>query len=440
MKLFLQAHITAVLIAVFISPVFAASVGQVSVTTLPSGMKVIVREGHAINLAAVDIWIKAGSVNETSANNGVSHFVEHMIFKATEKYGPGQIDREIEGLGAELNGGTSRDYVHFYTTVASEYLPTALNVLADAITNARFNPEDMEKERQVILDEIARAESDPSRHAVNLFSRTAYTEHPYRMPPMGTKESISKLTRDELAAYYNQYYTPANTCVVIAGDVTRSNVPTLVQGAFSGYTKAAQANTAPPAELPLASPKIQEFRSTVSDTFIVLGYHAPPASEFREVCALDVALALLGDTYRGRVSMALNARNIRFNKVTTEFIVQRYPSTFSILVSANPEDADKVAPVLLTELRRLGNEPIPKDELENAKRLVEGSDLFDQETFSGQARALGLYEMVASYDLALKYDSVVRSITASDITAAAAKYFTDTGYCMVTIRPEGAEK
>lgn len=440
MKLFLQALITAVLLAVFISPIFAASVGQVSVTTLPSGMKVIVREGHSINLAAVDIWIKAGSVNETSANNGVSHFVEHMIFKATEKYGPGQIDREIEGLGAELNGGTSRDYVHFYTTVASEYLPTALNVLADAITNARFNPEDMEKERQVILDEIARAESDSSRHAVSLFSRTAYTEHPYRMPPMGTKESISKLTRDELAAYYNQYYTPANTCVVIAGDVTRSNVPTLVQGAFSGYTKAAQANTAPPAELPLASPKIQEFRSTVSDTFIVLGYHAPPASEFREVCALDVALALLGDTYRGRVSMALNARNIRFNKVTTEFIVQRYPSTFSILVSANPEDADKVAPVLLTELRRLGNELIPKGELENAKRLVEGSDLYEQETFSGQARALGLYEMVASYDLALKYGSVVRSITASDITAAAAKYFTDTGYCMVTIRPEGAEK
>lgn len=439
MKLFPRTLITAV-IAVFITPVFAAPMEHVSVTTLPSGMKVIVREGHAINLAAVDIWIKAGSVNETAANNGVSHFVEHMIFKATKKYGPGQIDREIEGLGAELNGGTSRDYVHFYTTVASEYLPTAIEVLADAITNAQFQPEDIEKERQVILDEIARTDSDPSRHALDLFSQTAYTVHPYKLSPTGSKESIGKLTRNDLVAYYNQYYVPANTCVTIAGDVASYEVLAAVQRAFSGFDKAAQTVPPPAVEPFIASAQVQHFRSPTSDTYIVLGYHAPSASEFKEVCTLDVILAMLGDTYLGRICAALNAKSVRFTKIAADFTVQRCPSTFSVLVSANPEDADKVALVLLSELQRLKDEPVPPEELAHAKRIVEGSDMFEQETFSGQARALGLYETVASYDLALKYGSTVRSVSQSDIAAAASKYFGHDNYCMVMLDPENAQK
>lgn len=419
-------------------PAFAESAAEVSVSTLPSGLKVIVREGHAINLVAVDIWVRAGSVNETAANNGISHFVEHMIFKGTKKYGSGQADREIEGLGAELNGGTSKDWVHFYTTVASEYLPTALDVLGDAVTNAQFPAEDMEKERLVLADEIARADSDPSQHAFDLFAQTAFTSHPYRLTPTGSKDVMAKLTRDELVTYYNRYYTPANTVVSIAGDVSSADAVALAQKAFSGYNRPSKANIAAPAdEPPITSPRVKQFQSQTDQAYVVFGYAVPPVSQFKEACTLDVVLALLGDTSRGRVYSALTAKGIQFGEIKTDFLSQRYPSTIATLVAVSPKDEDAVVDVLRDEYQRLTDEAVPSGEVDMAKRLVQGGDLFDQETFSGQARALGLYESMGSYDLALKYGQTVGTVTAADISDVAHKYFGTSNYRLVKVERQG---
>jgi len=442
LNFYVRAIVSAALLGVLCSQGSAIHAESVFATTLPSGLRVIIRESHAINLAAVDIYVRAGSVNESAANSGVSHFVEHMIFKATERYGPGQIDREIEGLGAELNGGTSKDWVHFYTTVASEYLPAALDAVADAIVNAQFRPEDIEKERQVILDEIARAESNPSQRTFNLFSQAAFTVHPYRLPPMGARESISGLTRNDLLAYYRQHYRPGNACVVIVGDVVTSDALAVVQRAFKAFG-AAQTSAqpgSPPAEPPLTSARVRRFRSLTDKAYVVLGYHAAPALDLKEVCALDVILALLGDTHRGRISAALNANGTQFSTVTTDFVTQRHPTTFSVLVSVGPADAENVVPVLLSEFHRLRVRAVPDNELDDAKRLVEGSDLFEQETFSGQARALGLYESIASYDLALKYAPTVRSVSSADVMEVAKKYFTGGNCCVALVEPEPAQK
>lgn len=414
--------------AVFSSP-------NVSATTLPNGMRVIVREEHTVNLTAVDIWVKAGSVYETPDKNGVAHLVEHMIFKATKKYGPGQIDREIEGLGAELNGGTSKDWVHFYTTVASEYLPIALDALADAIINAQFRSEDIEKERQVVLDEIARAENNPSQRAFNLFSQVAFSVHPYSLPPTGSRDSVSTLTRDDLISFYERYYRPENICVVIVGDVMQTEAVELVKKAFSGFEgkkRPMESDFLPPTEPPPTGTKVRHFKSLNDKTYVVVGYQAPSASEFSDACALDVILAVLGDTYRGRISSALNAKGIQFSSISTDFITQRYPTTFSVCIATQAGQTNAIISALLSEFQRLGKDPLSIAELTHAKRLVEGSDLFEQETVSGQARALGLYATVASFDLALKYEETVRNITAAEIMSVARKYFTN-GKCYVAV-------
>ena len=418
---------------------------DVSATTLPNGMKIIVREGHSINLVAVDIWVKAGSVNETADKNGVSHFVEHMIFKSTKRFGPGQIDREIEGLGAELNGGTSKDYTHFYTTVASEYLPNALDVIADAVVYPQFRAEDMEKERLVLQDEIARAESNRSQQAFNLFAQTAFTVHPYRLPSTGSKDSLAKLTRDDLVAYYNKYYTPSNICVVIVGDVKLAEAVSAVEKAFSGFTKSAERGVrsaefpSPPVEPAMTSARVKRFKSDADKAYVVLGYRVPGASDLKQTCTLDVMFELLGDTYRGRIASALTAAGVQFGAITPDFVTQRYPTTFSILVTVDPKDVDKLTPLLVSEFHKLATEDVSDGELNLARRLVEGSDLYDQETFSGQARALGTYEMAGTYDMALKYGPTVRTVTAADIKLAAAKYFTSDNCCEVILSREDAK-
>jgi len=409
---------------------------DVLVTTLPNGMKVIVREGHAVNLVAVDVWIHAGSAEESEGANGVAHFVEHMIFKATSKRGPGEIDREIEGLGAEINGGTSRDYSHFYTTVASEYLPTALDVIADAVMNAQFRPEDIEKERRVLLDEIARSEGNPVQRALDIFARTAFESHPYRLSPTGARDVIGKLTRDELLLHHNRFFTPENITVVIAGDVSKTEAVALVEKAFAGFARTSRVpRVEPPPEPPLTSPRVTKLDSPGKDAYLVVGYLAPGADRVRDVCALDVILAVLGDAHEGRIYSALTAKGIGFNDIETDFVTQKRQSTFAALVRVDPKDADAARDVLLAEYRRLGDEPLSDAELQHAKRLVEGGDLFDQETFAGQARALGLYDCIATYDLALKYGGIVQSLTASDIMDAAERYFGANDYIILRMEP-----
>ena len=420
-------------ISLFLICLSAPILANVSVTTLPSGLKVIVREGHETNLVAVDIWVKAGSVNETASNNGVSHLTEHMIFKATRKYGPGEMDRQIEGLGAELNGGTSKDYIHFYTTVASEYLPTALDVLSDAIVNPQFRPEDIEKERQVVLDEIAHVDSDPTSLAYRLFCETAFSSHPYRLPATGSKESVSKLTREDLVAYHNEHYFPKNTCVVIAGDVSKADAISLVERAFSAYRGSGKEQPAAADEPSITSARVRKLPSPTKQTYVMLGYLGPPASQPKEGCAVDVMMALLGDTYRGRLSAALTAKGIHFNSVSADYITQRNPAPVTALVSVEPGEVDDTASVILAEFQRLAQGPIP--ESEQAKRAVEGADLFDQETFSGQARALGLYESIGSYEMALNYGATVQGLNEADITSTANKYFRSDNYCLVIMEP-----
>jgi len=370
-----------------------------------------------------------------------------MVFKAPEKYGPGEIDRTIEGLGAQLNGGTSKDWVHFYTTVASEHLPTALDAVADAVMNARFRPEDIEKERRVIVDEIARTESNPSRHALDLLSGLAFTVHPYRFPATGTRESIAQLTREELLSYYSARYIPANICVVIAGDVSRTDAVALVKSAFRGFGRDRDPTVSGSAKVPAVpkeplqpGPRSGHLQLGTKQSYIAVGFHVPGVAEFKAACALDVVLAALGDTHRGRVSAALARAGIRFSKVSTDFVTQRDPTTFSVLAAVEPEDADKVLPVVLSEFRKLAKYQLTSHEFADAKRLVEGSHLFEQETFAGQARALGFYESIGSYEMALRYPETVRAVTADDVMNMASKYFATNAYTLVILGPEQVHK
>ena len=432
--------IITVLLIVVAGACGAAASGDVFACTMPNGMRVIVKEGHTVNLVAVDVWIKAGSVNEDASKNGISHLTEHMVFKATKKYGPGQIDREIEGVGAEMNGGTSKDYVHYYTTVASEYLPTALSVLSDAVMNGLFRAEDVEKERQVVLSEIARAESDPLHRAIDLFIGSAYSTHPYGLPAAGSREAVSKLTRDELYAYYCRRYTPGNTCVSIAGDVSVKDALTAVSRAFDGFERThpdSGTDKVPSSEVARTEPSVHNFTwQQSSKAFVILGFPSAPASALHDACALDTIMEMFGDTYRGRISTALSAAKIKFDQVVSDFPSQKYPGMFYVVAAVAPSDASKATDVILKEFRRIASEPVEMAELADAKSRALGSDLYEMETVSGQARILGMYDCIGSYEQVQERSATILGLSSSDLTPVAKTYFGGNGYTSVTIVPD----
>ena len=182
---------------------------------LENGLTVIVKNVPN-KVVTLDAWINTGSANENDSLNGISHFLEHMMFKGTPRYGVGQLDQMIMNVGGVWNAGTSKDFTHYYVTVASPYFHTALDAISDMLQNALIDATEFDKERLVILEEYRRKQDDPSGVLFDELYELCYSEGPYRRSVIGTFESISKTTRDDMYDYYTRYYTPDNMVLMLS--------------------------------------------------------------------------------------------------------------------------------------------------------------------------------------------------------------------------------
>jgi zinc protease len=204
--------------------------------TLPNGLRIVLRERHAGPLVAIDLWVRAGAREEREQESGSAHFLEHTLFKGTTTRGPGETDIAIENLGATLSAATGPDYAHFYTTVAAVHLEEALAVLADIMQNATLPDAEIERERGVILDELAKRASDPINTLIDALYARAFTQHPYRHAPGGTPEAIRLRGRDTLAAFYRRAYAPERCVLALAGDLTPEQAETTGKRALGNWT------------------------------------------------------------------------------------------------------------------------------------------------------------------------------------------------------------
>ncbi len=204
-------------------------------------MRVLTRERHVSPLVAIDLWVRAGAREETDAEDGCAHFLEHVLFKGTTTRPSGQADIDIENLGATLTAATGPDYAHFYTTVAAAHVQEALAVLADVARNAALPDVEIERERGVILDELAAHDSNPTAHLIDLLYQYAFHALPYGRSPGGSSEAIRRRTRDALARFYARAYRPDHCVLVLVGDITSEQASQLARQAFGDWR--APANT-----------------------------------------------------------------------------------------------------------------------------------------------------------------------------------------------------
>ncbi len=414
----------------------------ISAVKLDSGTEVVVKEDHAISLVALDVWFKTGVRDETPENNGASHFIEHMIFKGTAKRSAGQIDREIEDLGGTLGAATSKDWTHFYTVVSREYLETALDVVADAVTNPAFPAGEMEKERSVIQDEIAHNDSVPAIYGFSLLAGSAFTTHPYRFPITGSPDNVAKLKRDQLVRYFREHYRPSNMVVVVVGDVKPNEAVEKVKAAFVS-ARGAQAKTEPspkPTVVP-AEPAQTQVRRVVApspqkNAYLLIGFHAPSVSERPDVYAMDLLMTILGDGGRGRLGPKLASLGVRDKDIQIDFLTQRDPGLISLAVMLTDADkAPQVEAAIIQEFAALAKAPVPENELAYAKALLLGEYAFSNETYAGQAGTLGFYACIDDYRFAVNYPDEITRRTAAELLQTAARYFQPESYTTVLLRP-----
>ncbi len=405
---------------------------------LPNGLTAIVKESHRAPVVAVQVWVKAGSVYETDKEAGITHLIEHMIFKGTEKRGPGELARTIESVGGTINAYTSVDYTVYHCVVPKQYLDTALDVLSDSIFHSTFEDKELEREKKVVLEEIRMREDNPQARLYKMLMETAYKVYPYRRPVIGYPETVKSFTRQDILNYMARRYRPALMSVVVAGDIEPTRALSLIRDTFGTAKAIAAEPVQEPSEPIQEKPRLSTETMDINEGYLAITFSGIPDFNSPDVPAIDVLAALLGRGDSSRLTQALKERLQLVHSIDASAFTPAGPGLFEVTATLDSENIQPALSQILKEIYRLQNEQVLDEELQKAKIQVETGFVYSQETMEGEARKLGLFQTMAGDPAAEKtYLEGIRKVSAEDIQRIARKYLGRKNFSVCLIAPEG---
>jgi len=401
----------------------AALRDQVFETVLPNGLKVILLENHKAPLLTFQVWYRVGSRNEAWGKTGLSHVLEHMMFKGTEKVGPEEFSRIVQENGGNLNAFTSRDYTAYFENLSSDRVQVAIELEADRMQNLVLRENDFHPERMVVMEERRlRTDDSPGAVLVEQLEATAFQIQPYRWPIIGWMQDLEKLTLEDLKVYYQAYYPPVNAFLVVVGDFNREDLLSKIETAFGPIPK----GVAPDQERGRESLQLGERRIVVKKEAqlpsLVMGYHVPNLKE-RDSYVLEVIAALLSRGKTSRLYQSLvRGKQLVLSADADHSLLTRDPSLFYLWADPLPgKEVADVEKALDQEVERLQRELINERELEKVKNQLESSFIFAQDSLFFQAMVLARYEIASTWRAVDDYIPSIRSVTPADIQRVASK-------------------
>jgi zinc protease len=409
---------------------------QIKETVLPNGLRLLVKEARATDLAAVQVWIRAGGFREDEATAGTAHALEHLLFKASERRESGSLDDEIENLGGLLEATTEKDWTRLGCTVNGRYAGKVIGLVAEVLRKPQLRATDLEAEKPVILEEINAIRFNPEAEVSRKLFDLAFQKHPYKHDVRGTESFIRRLTLESVRGYFQKHYTPANMTVIVVGDVDQAGIERAVRAAFPPDplgTKPAVPASLPPQET--ACEKAERFAGNSAFPFGVVGlaFPAPSVADDPDVYAMDVLLTLMEHDGTGRLPRA-----VRGLPIQSTFQTQRQRGLFTVIAVTGNVDPDRVEPLLRKELDFAGSNEIPEAEITLAKRMLRGSYAMDNETYAGQASSLGFYASIDRWQFAANYLANIERVTPEQVQAVARKYLKSDHSVAVTLKPRSA--
>jgi len=284
-----------------------AAVHDVHTHRFDNGLTLHIAPGHPAPVAAVQAWVGVGSADEAPPIAGMAHVVEHMLFKGSSGYGLGELTKAIERGGGEINAWTAFDHTVYHAVLGRDHVDGALDALGDALMSPRVDPDELAREREVILEEIRQGSDDPARAVAQSLFATAFVAHPYRRPVIGTADSVRRLGERELVEFFRSYYVADNLTLVVAGDVDPAHVRRSVERRFRAMPsgRPARCLATEPAQ---TAPRASCMHRDVSEAYVSVGFHVPSARH-PDLAALDVAAILLGQSESARLPRMLRDRD-----------------------------------------------------------------------------------------------------------------------------------
>ncbi len=375
-------------------------------TVLPGGLRVVTEAMPGVRSASIGVWVGVGSRDESPTLSGASHFLEHLLFKGTPSRSALDISVELDEVGGEFNAFTAKEYTCFHARVLDEDLPLAVDVLGDMVTSSSITSEDVEAEREVILDEIAMHDDDPDDVVGNLYAEAAWGASPLGRPIAGTVASITALTREQIRRYYRSRYVPQGMVVAVAGNVEHAAVVRLVRKAFARNDFLADSSRTP---LPVRRSSTRR-RTTVGETVVarpfeqvnlVLGVNGLVRTDERRY-ALGVLNAALGGSTSSRLFQEVREHRGLAYSVYSYASHYADAGTFAVAVGCLPSKVRDVLSVVRSELGRLAADGLTAEELQRGQGQLRGGLVLSLEDSGSRmsriAKAELLYDELPSID------------------------------------------
>ena len=415
-------------------------------TTLANGLRVIVKEDHRAPTAVQMVWYRVGSIDESEGTSGVAHVLEHMMFKGTPEVGPGEFNKRVAAAGGRDNAFTSRDYTAYFQQVPKETLPEVMQLEADRMRHLTVSPGEFAQEIKVVMEERRmRTDDDPESRLFEQMMAVAFQTHPYRRPVIGWMHDLEAMTAADARAWYDAWYVPNNAYVVISGDVEHEAVFALAEKYYGGL----EGRPLPPRK-PLGEPPQEGVRRLTVKVpaelpVLVMGYKAPVLRDVERDGA-PYALEMLAAVLGGHDAARLKKRLVREDKVALDIDVEyeslaRGPGMFYF--SGSPAEGRSVAELeaaVRAEILVLQKEGVSDAELQRAKAQLLAAQIFKLDSMFGQAMEIGQTEAAGvSYRQIERMQEKLQQVSASDLQAAARRYFNDDSLTVGDLVPQAID-
>ncbi|MBO6792269.1 MAG: insulinase family protein [Balneolaceae bacterium] len=409
-------------------------IDYVTKSTLPNGLRIVTERIESVKSISVGIWVKTGSRNETAKQAGITHFLEHMLFKGTDKRTAFDIAQSMESVGGYLNAFTSSEYTCYYARCVDDQLGRALDVLSDMVLNPIFPEEEIEKEKKVVVEEMKMYRDSPDDYLFEEFTTKLFEGHPLGRPVIGFEDTVNAFNREDLYQYMSDRYRPDNLLIAIAGNVEHEEVVKVVSEYFADL----EAKTTDKTIQPMTEFKPEKLKLTkaIEQTHYVMGRRGLHFDHE------DKYLLLLANTVLGGGMSSRLHQNVR-EKYGYCYSIQAFNQSYSdagiwgVYVGTDQEYVDHVHELVVAELDKISTELIPEKEFEEAKSQLKGKLLLSQENTSNRMMRLAKSEMYFERFITLdELEENIDSVKAEDVLEFAKNFFDQTHFMDAVLTPE----
>jgi len=389
--------------------------------TLPNGLTLLTEAMDHIRSVAIGVWVKSGSRHETTGQTGLSHFIEHMVFKGTKTRTAETIAAEVDSIGGHMDAFTSKEYAAFHLKVLDDHLPLAADILGDVVMNPLFDPAEMAKEKKVIFEEINMVEDTPDDLVMELFSQAFWPDHPLGRPILGTKRSVSGFKREDLASYFRKVYHPGNIVIAAAGHLNHENTAQLIRGHFADLApRASRASVHPPTP---ARKIVTRSKKELEQIHLCLGttaYHQTHKDRY----GAYILNTVLGGSMSSRLFQNVREKRGLVYSISSGVTAYSDAGSLTIYAGTSLDSVDEVVRLTIEELRRLKGEPLPGTELRRSKDHLKGSLMLSLENTGSRMSHLARQEIYFGRQIGLdELLTGIEDVEAHDVQRIANDFF-----------------